>query len=60
MLITIQDAIKEIGDFNDFSVDKIYDMCSISDLKEMSVNDYESVYNKLIKMIDMKKRGCDS
>lgn len=59
MLITIQDAIKEIGDFNDFSVDKIYDMCSISDLKEMSVNDYESVYNKLIKMIDMKKRGCD-
>lgn len=59
MYNTLIEAIEEIGDFNDFSVQKVYDMCSISDLKKMSIEDYQPVYNKLLKMIEMKKRGCD-
>ena len=57
MLITLEDAIKEIGDFNYFNVQKIYDMCSINNLKDMDVQDYQSVYNKLLKMIDMKRKS---
>lgn len=60
MLITLEDAIQEIGNFNYFNVQMIYDMCSISDLKDMDVKDYQSVYNKLLKMIDMKKRSATS
>lgn len=59
MRITIENAVKEIGDFNDFDIQKIYDMCSISELKEMDVRDYKAVYNKLLKMIDMKKKNGD-
>lgn len=60
MLITLEKAIKEIGDYNYFDVQKIYDMCSITCLKEMDVKDYQSVYNKLLKMIDMKKKSGDT
>lgn len=60
MLATLREAIEEIGDFNYFDVQKIYDMCSISRLEDMDVKDYQSVYNKLLKMIDMKKRSAGS
>ena len=58
--ITLEEAINTIGDFNNFSIQMVYDMCSISDLKKMPVEDYQPVYNKLLKMIEMKKRGCDA
>ena len=57
MLITLEEAIDEIGDFNYFNVQKVYDMCSISKLEEMDVKDYQPIYNKLLKMIDMKKKS---
>lgn len=60
MYNTLEEAIEKIGDFNNFSIQMVYDMCSISDLKKMSVEDYQPVYNKLLKMIEMKKRGCDA
>lgn len=59
MLITLEEAIEEIGNYNGFEVQKIYDMCSIDNLKEMSVKDYQPVYNKLLKMIDMKRKNGD-
>lgn len=59
MLITLEEAIKEIGDFNNFNVQKIYDMCSITNLREMDVKDYQPVYNKLLKTITMKKKNGD-